>query len=186
MAPLIAAALAATVLLTSFLSGIFGMAGGMILLGVLLILLDVAPAMVLFGVTQFASNGWRATLWRSYVQWSIVGQYALGAVPMFGLLKLVSFLPDKAMLYIGLGIMPFLVDRLPPILQPDITRRGAPLSAGRLHAAPASWQALRAMCWTCSSSRASSTARPLSPPRPRRRRSRISCGFSISDRSSRA
>lgn len=132
MAPLIAAALAATVLLTSFLSGIFGMAGGMILLGVLLLLLDVAPAMVLFGVTQFASNGWRATLWRSYVQWGIVWQYALGAVVMFGLLKLVSFLPDKAMLYIGLGIMPFLVDRLPPMLQPDITRRGAPLFCGAL------------------------------------------------------
>ena len=68
MAPLIAAALVgATGPLTSFLSGIFGMAGGMILLGVLLILLDVAPAMVLFGVTQFASNGWRAALWRRFV-----------------------------------------------------------------------------------------------------------------------
>ncbi len=105
----------------------------MILLGVLLLLLDVAPAMVLFGVTQFASNGWRATLWRSYVQWSIVGQYALGAVLMFGLLKLVSpSCPTRRCSIIGLGIMPFLVDRLPPMLQPDITRRGAPLVCGAI------------------------------------------------------
>lgn len=128
--PLLAAVLAVTVLATSFLSGVFGMAGGMVLLGVLLLLLDVAPAMVLFGVTQFASNGWRAVLWRKHIQWGITLQYALGSIVFFGLMKLVAFLPDKAMLYIGLGIMPFVVDRLPPSLQPDITRRFAPFLCG--------------------------------------------------------
>nr|WP_256515467.1 TSUP family transporter [Alsobacter ponti] len=122
--------MAAAVLATSFLSGIFGMAGGMILLGVLLLILDVAPAMVLFGVTQFASNGWRAVLWRRHIQWGITAQYALGSVATFGLMKLVAFVPDKATLYIGLGMMPFLVDRLPPSLQPDITRRFAPFLCG--------------------------------------------------------
>ncbi len=60
----LAAVLAGSVLFTSFLSGIFGMAGGMILLGVLLAVLDVAPTMVLFGMTQAASNGWRCARWR--------------------------------------------------------------------------------------------------------------------------
>src|SRR4029453_13451951 len=55
---------AIVVLVTSFLSGIFGMAGGLILLGVLLIILDVASAMILFGTTQLGANGWRAFLWR--------------------------------------------------------------------------------------------------------------------------
>ena len=40
----------------------------MILLGVLLVFMDVAPAMVLFGIIQMASNGWRATLWWRYVE----------------------------------------------------------------------------------------------------------------------
>lgn len=66
MAPLVALLLAFVVVATSFLSGIFGMAGGLILLGVLLALLDVAPAMVLFGTTQLAANGWRGALWRAH------------------------------------------------------------------------------------------------------------------------
>src|SRR5262249_47189838 len=60
-----AAALSAAVISTSFLSGIFGMAGGMLLMGILLLLMPFAAAMVLHGVTQMASNLWRAWLWRS-------------------------------------------------------------------------------------------------------------------------
>ena len=56
-------ALFATMIGTAFLSGIFGMAGGMILVGVLLALLPVPAAMALHAITQMASNGWRAFLW---------------------------------------------------------------------------------------------------------------------------
>jgi hypothetical protein len=48
------------VLATSFLSGVVGMAGSMILMGILLLMMDVTAAMVLYGVTQTAANGWRA------------------------------------------------------------------------------------------------------------------------------
>jgi uncharacterized protein len=126
----LAAILAASVLATSFLSGIFGMAGGMILLGVLLLVLDVAPAMVLFGVTQAASNGWRCLLWRQYVHWAIVGHYIVGSVLAFAVMKVIAFFPDKATIYLGLGIMPFVADRLPNALRLDITRRGAPAICG--------------------------------------------------------
>ena len=51
--------LSTSVLATSFLSGIFGMAGGMVLMGILLLLMSVEQAMVIHGVAQFASNGWR-------------------------------------------------------------------------------------------------------------------------------
>src|SRR5271167_3836084 len=55
------ALIAVTVLVSSFLSGVFGMAGGMILLGVLLVYYDVTTAMVLFSIIQFAANGSAST-----------------------------------------------------------------------------------------------------------------------------
>jgi uncharacterized membrane protein YfcA len=124
------AIIAVTVLATSFLSGIFGMAGGMILLGVLLVWLEVAPAMMLFGTIQATANGSRSVLWRRHVHWSIVARYMVGAAVAFVLMRLVSFVPDKAMLYIGLGLMPFAVDMLPKGLTPDISRPGGPYVCG--------------------------------------------------------
>ena len=54
-----------TIIFSSFVSGVFGMAGGMVLLGVLLVYFDVATGMVLFSIIQLAANGWRALVWRS-------------------------------------------------------------------------------------------------------------------------
>ena len=56
----IAAGFAAAIVSTSFISGIFGMAGGMILMGILLAFMPLAPAMVLHGLVQTASSGWRS------------------------------------------------------------------------------------------------------------------------------
>ena len=67
-------------IVTSFLSGIFGMAGGMILMGLLLALMPLPAAMVLHGVTQLTSNGWRAWLWRAHIDWRIVGRFAVGSL----------------------------------------------------------------------------------------------------------
>src|SRR5579864_2185124 len=53
-----AGSLSALMIFTALLSGIFGMAGGLILIGVLLTLFPVPQAMVLHAVTQMASNGW--------------------------------------------------------------------------------------------------------------------------------
>jgi uncharacterized protein len=130
LGPLTLAVIGATILVTSFISGIFGMAGGLILLGVLLMFMDVAPAMVLFGTIQTAANGWRATLWVRHVDWGIVWRYLVGSTIMFLILRLVAILPSKAMLYIGLGLIPFAADLLPRRLTPDITRPGAPYICG--------------------------------------------------------
>lgn len=121
---------AVTILATSFVSGIFGMAGGLILLGVLLIWLDVAPAMVLFGTIQTAANGWRAVLWRRHVHWSIIWRYLLGASVAFALMRAISFVPGKAFLYLGLGLIPFAAYALPKALTPDITRPWGPYICG--------------------------------------------------------
>lgn len=128
-----AAALAiigATILVTSFISGIFGMAGGLILLGVLLLFLEVAPAMVLFGTIQTAANGWRAVLWLGHVDWGIVWRYLVGSTLMFLAMRSVSLLPGKAVIYLGLGLIPFAAYLLPKSLTPDITRPGVPYICG--------------------------------------------------------
>jgi uncharacterized membrane protein YfcA len=132
LTPTALAVLGVTIPATSFLSGVFGMAGGIVLLAVLLAFLDVAPAMILFGATQAAANGWRMWLWRSYVQWHLVRDFAITAVVMFVILKIVSFVPNKAVVYIGLGLMPFIANALPKSMTPDITRPGAAYFCGAL------------------------------------------------------
>lgn len=128
--PAVIAFLAATMVGTSFISGIFGMAGGVILLGVLLLFMDVAPAMVLFGIIQTSSNGWRAALWLRYVRWDIVIRYLVGSTLVFIAVRSVSFLPDKAMIYLGLGLIPFVAELLHKRISLDITRPGAAYFCG--------------------------------------------------------
>ena len=103
----IALTLTAAVLSTSFVSGIFGMAGGMILMGILLAIMPLAAAMVLHGLTQMASNGWRAWLWRDHVLWPVVASYATGAV-VAGLILAVASLPaSKPVTLVALGALSF-------------------------------------------------------------------------------
>ena len=130
LAPAALAIIAVSILVTSFISGIFGMAGGIILLGVLLLYLDVVPAMVLFGAIQTAANGWRALLWLRYVEWGIVWRYLVGSTLMFLALRTVAILPSKATLYLCLGLMPFAAELLPKRLSLDITRPGLPYLCG--------------------------------------------------------
>ena len=118
----LAAAFAASVLFTSFLSGIFGMAGGMILMGLLLAMLPLAQAMLLHGITQLASNGWRAWLWRDQVNWRIVRNIGLPSLLTAGVIALLPFTTDKATALIVLGLTPFLALLLPKSLRADATR----------------------------------------------------------------
>src|SRR5262245_10859926 len=96
MAPSVLALIGATVVFSSFLSGVFGMAGGMVLLGVLLNYFDVATGMILFSIIQLFANGWRVLQWRRYVLWPIFGWYVVGAAISFAGMWMVAFVPDKA------------------------------------------------------------------------------------------
>lgn len=104
---------------TAFLSGLFGMAGGMILIGVLLALLPVPAAMVLHAVTQMASNGWRGWLWRRHVHWRPVAAYAVGAVAALVVWSIWRYVPSKPIAFIFLGLTPFLLRLAPARLAPD-------------------------------------------------------------------
>src|SRR5262252_3751640 len=107
------AVLGATILVSSFISGTFGMAGGMVLLGVILIYFPVATGMVLFSIIQFVSNGWRALLWWRFVRWPVFLPYVAGAIAAFALLRFIAYVPDKATVYILLGLLPFAVELMP-------------------------------------------------------------------------
>src|SRR5579883_2296517 len=96
MTPLTYLIIASTVLVSSFVSGVFGMAGGMILLGVLLNYMDVAAGMISFSIVQLFANGWRALHWRHYVRWPIFFWYLAGATIAFAFMFAISFVPNKA------------------------------------------------------------------------------------------
>jgi uncharacterized membrane protein YfcA len=121
-----------TIVFSSFLSGVFGMAGGMILLGVLLVYFDVATGMVVFSVIQLASNGWRAVLWRHFVLWRIFAVYVCGAAASFAVMMFIAVIPDKAAVYLALGAMPFAIELLPASWRPNIEWRGVPFITGVL------------------------------------------------------
>lgn len=119
MSPLVITLLLLTMVATSFLSGIFGMAGGMILIGVLLVLLPLPQAMVLHAVTQMASNGWRAALWWRYIRWRPALAYVAGCLVMLLLWSFAQFVPEKPVALLLLGVTPFLARMTPKSFRPD-------------------------------------------------------------------
>lgn len=97
------------VLATAFLSAVFGMAGGLILMGVLAALLPVPAAMVMHGAVQSVSNGWRAVLLRRYILWKSIGWYLLGSAGVALVLLTVSIILPRPWLFIVLGLVPLIV-----------------------------------------------------------------------------
>jgi uncharacterized membrane protein YfcA len=104
---------------TSFLSGIFGMAGGLILIGILLALMPLPDAMMLHGVTQLASNGWRGLLWWRHIRWRAMAFYVAGCLVGLAVWSLWRYVPDKAVALLLLGVTPFLVRLAPEGLKAD-------------------------------------------------------------------
>jgi uncharacterized membrane protein YfcA len=119
MSPILIATLCATIVGTSFLSGMFGMAGGMILIGILLVIMPLPDAMLLHGVTQMASNGWRGLLWVRYVRWRAVAAYVLGCAVALVAWSFWRYVPSKPVALLLLGVTPFLVRLAPAALRPN-------------------------------------------------------------------
>ena len=64
--------LALATFITSVISGVLSMAGGMILMGVFAFVLSVPAAMVLHGVAQAVSNGSRVWFYREHIAWHVL------------------------------------------------------------------------------------------------------------------
>lgn len=105
----IGAALVSVVFFTSMLSGVFGMAGGLVLLWFLLVIFPAGTAMAVHGVIQLTANGSRAWLSRHYIVWRIVAFMTLGVVMAAGLLLLFNYSPNAASVSLLIGLMPILV-----------------------------------------------------------------------------
>ena len=122
--------LGASSLVTSFISGILGMAGGMILMGVLLALVPLPVAMMLHGITQLAANGWRAVLLRNEVDWRVFRGYVVGALVALLFFVLVRLVVSKPVALIAMGVTPFATMWLPEGLHLNAQRRGQALACG--------------------------------------------------------
>jgi len=126
----ILAILAAGVVVTSFLSGIFGMAGGMILMGLLLAIMPLPAAMVLHAVTQMTSNGWRAWLWRAHIEWRIFWRFAAGSLLAAAVFAVVAVIPPKGIALIILGLTPFLAMALPQHARLNVAKPAHAVAGG--------------------------------------------------------
>lgn len=101
--------LLATIFATAVLTGVFGLAGGLVLMGVLALILPVQAAFVTHGVVQIVANGARAILHRRHINWRAAGLYLVGAAAAGLAVAAVSFAPSKPLLFLLLGLTPALV-----------------------------------------------------------------------------
>jgi len=92
---------------TSILSAIVGMAGGIVLLSIMLLFFDPLVAIPLHGVVQLVSNASRTIIQRHHVEWSIVARYAVFLLPtgFIGLAVLRSLSPEVARALIGVFVL---------------------------------------------------------------------------------
>ena len=115
---------------TAFLSSIFGMLGGLILMGVLISFLSVGPAMVLHGLIQATSNGYRAWLNRDDINWKVILTLLIGSVISLIILFFIAFEPSKILVIFALGLLPYIAWAVPKELSLDITKPHVSVFAG--------------------------------------------------------
>ena len=98
---------------TAALSGVFGMAGGMVLIALLALLLPIPEAMVIHALAQGFANGARAALlWRA-LEWRGLAAYGLGVGMTVALVQWVAWVPSRGVLLLLLGATPFLALTIP-------------------------------------------------------------------------
>ncbi len=93
------------ILLTSLLSGVLGMGGGILLAGLLAIVLPLASALIIHAVAQLSANSYRAFLHRHAIQWRIVKHYLMGLLVTVGVFLLWRITVDKPVFYLSLGLI---------------------------------------------------------------------------------
>ena len=108
---------------TAFLSSIFGMLGGLILMGILVFIMPVSNAMVLHGLIQLTSNGYRAWLNKKDINWIIISTVAVGNLIALILFLWITFVPEKTTVYLVLGALPFIAFMIPKKLSLDIAKK---------------------------------------------------------------
>lgn len=121
-----------SVFFTSILSGVLGMAGGMVLMGILVWFLPVQQAMVLHAIAQFFANGSRAFIHRKHIFTKTLPYYFTGLGLVLGVFTLIAVMPDKITVFTLLGILPFAAFFMPKKIALDFTKPLHAFFAGTL------------------------------------------------------
>lgn len=121
-----------TVIATSALSGLLGMAGGMVLMAVLVSTLSVAAAMMVHGAVQATANGSRAWFLREHIQWQIIPPYLVGAGLALAAFASIALVPNAGWILVLVGSFPWLARLLPYLQGLDITRPATAVACGSL------------------------------------------------------
>ena len=117
-------------LATSLLSGLVGMAGGVVLMAVLVNILPVSSAMVLHGITQFTANGSRTLILRKHLMWRLLPSYILGAGVAVAGFSTLLFVPEASVVLILVGLFPWLARLQPRSSALNITRPASNIICG--------------------------------------------------------
>jgi uncharacterized membrane protein YfcA len=116
---------------TSIISGILGMAGGLLLLVALLVRLEPVVAIPIHGIVQLVSNGSRAWFLRREVRWGAVLRFAWPLVPAGVLGIWVARSIPAAAGQIGIGLFVLFATLAPKKLSlgagPERAKRALPL-----------------------------------------------------------
>lgn len=132
MTPAVALFLTVAAFLTATLSGVFGMAGGLLLMGALAFVLPVSATFVTHGILQLVANGWRAILHRQHIMWPIIAYYAVSSLAAGLLVAVLAFVPSRPLLFLLLGLVAMLVWLPKSWLELDAARPGHALLSGFL------------------------------------------------------
>ena len=109
--------------LTAIISGLFSMAGGLILIGIMAFFLSVPATMVLHGIAQTFSNGSRVWLYRHHIKWSVLLPYSIGASLVLATFVLISYVPSTGVIFLLIGAFPFIALMLPRSINLDMQRK---------------------------------------------------------------
>ena len=102
------------------------MAGGLILIVVLVSLIPVPTAMILHGIVQGVANGSRFWFLRRHTAWRILPLYLLGVGFTATFFAVTAIVADAAVVLIVAGSLPWVSQLTPPRFRLNITR---PLTA---------------------------------------------------------
>jgi len=117
---------------TSVISAVFGMAGGMILMGVYAAALPVQVAMILHGVTQLFANGFRAFLLRDRIYIAGLGWYALGAALALAFFVWLALVVARPVVFVLLGGIPLVLSLVPRRFAPRFEHKAPAMACGAL------------------------------------------------------
>jgi len=92
--------------------------------------MPVSQAMVLHGLIQLTSNGYRAWLNKTDIKWNIVSTLIIGnIIALVGLFSL-AFVPDKVTVLLVIGLLPYIAWALPKNNSLDLCNKPIGILAG--------------------------------------------------------